>query len=176
MAQRGPLLRPCSPNLELLVSSRDLMRLMINILVGQERFGPILPQESDQGVIDFLLTFLPMIGVAVGVGILTFPFFYLVEKAVPPPHWIKNAFPLLFTIFLILWTLVVSPHSGYGDKWAIMPAAIVLPVVFAWHVFLVILRKTLDKKAKFLLFGIIHVVLLVPIWFLCLMLISKDSL
>jgi hypothetical protein len=82
--------------------------------------------------------------------------------------------PVAVTVALILWTIVVSPHSKYGDNWAILPAVIALPVALMWHIGLVAVLK--GQRPTAVLFGVIHFLALIPIWFYCLMSISKDSL
>jgi hypothetical protein len=42
--------------------------------------------------------------------------------------------PLGVTALLVVWTILVSPHSKYGDSWAIDPALIALPLVIGLHV------------------------------------------
>jgi len=81
--------------------------------------------------------------------------------------------PIGLTGFLIIWTIIVSPYSKYGDNWAIYPALLVLPAVLIWHVVLIFLEK---PRSAFVLYGIIHFVILFVIWMYCLMKISKDAL
>jgi len=81
--------------------------------------------------------------------------------------------PLLLTVFLIIWTIVVSPYSKYGNDWAVYPALAVLPIVVIWHSVLVILEKS---KGVFIAYGLVHTAILFVIWVYCLMKISKDSL
>jgi len=50
--------------------------------------------------------------------------------------------PLILSGFLILWTLLVSPHSKYGDNWAIMPALAIYPAVIILHVILFFKRPS----------------------------------
>jgi hypothetical protein len=81
--------------------------------------------------------------------------------------------PLFLSAFLVLWTLLVSPHSKYGEYWAIGPALLVFPLVVFMHVILLIKG---DWRPSLIVYGIVHASLLFVIWVLCLMLISKDSL
>jgi hypothetical protein len=81
--------------------------------------------------------------------------------------------PVVITLLLLLWTLVVYPYSRYGDRWALWPALISLPVVIAVHVFLIVRYR---PRWGYYLYAAIHAVVFVPHWFGCLMLISKDSL
>ena len=77
------------------------------------------------------------------------------------------------TVFLIAWTAIVYPHSEYGDNWAILPAVAVLPSVVVAHIYAILNVQT---KLVAVLCGVIYVLALFPIWVVCLMLISKDSL
>jgi hypothetical protein len=88
--------------------------------------------------------------------------------------WRRIVAPIAVTILLVLWTLAVSPTSSYGDNWAIWPALLALPAVLLWHVALVMLLREHRRSAALVAAG--HLALLVPLWFGCLMLISKDSL
>jgi hypothetical protein len=88
--------------------------------------------------------------------------------------WRRLLAPILGTILLVIWTLVVSPYSKYGDAWAICPALLALPAVLIWHGALVFLLRHYRRTAA--LVAACHVGLVLPIWFWSLMLISKDSL
>ena len=81
--------------------------------------------------------------------------------------------PLAVTVSLILWTVLVSPHSKYGDMWAIGPALLTLPLVIASHVYLAYKARW---SHRVLLYGVAHCALFAAIWITCLMVISKDSL
>ena len=81
--------------------------------------------------------------------------------------------PVGLTVFLILWTIIVSPYSKYGDNWAIYPALPILPIVVIWHLVLFFIEK---EKKVVILYGFIHISILIVIWLYCLMKISKDSL
>lgn len=83
-----------------------------------------------------------------------------------------RATPVGLTILLIIWTILVSPYSKYGDNWAIYPAVIVLPFAVIWHVYLIF---TQQPRSGFILYAIGHIALLFFIWIYCLMKISKDS-
>ena len=81
--------------------------------------------------------------------------------------------PLGVTALLVLWTVFVSPHSRYGDSWAIDPALVALPLVVGLHVLLAYKSRW---RSHFITYGIVHCAILFPIWFWCLTMISKDSL
>ncbi len=81
--------------------------------------------------------------------------------------------PLILSGFLILWTLLVSPHSKYGDNWAIMPALAIYPAVIILHVILFFKRPS---KGAMIAYGLAHCAVLFFVWLWCLMSISKDSL
>lgn len=84
----------------------------------------------------------------------------------------KDGVPLLLTLLLVLWTALVYWRSQYGS-WHIYPALAVAPVVVAYHLAL-IARRT--PRMPFVLYFATHLVVFIPLWFGCLMLISKDSL
>jgi hypothetical protein len=93
---------------------------------------------------------------------------------VSPIPWRRLLAPVSVTIALIVWTVFVSPHSVYGDSWAIVPALLAVPTALIWHVTIVILGRGYRRGAVFV--ALCHVTFLVPIWFWSLTLISKDSL
>jgi hypothetical protein len=80
--------------------------------------------------------------------------------------------PILFTLLLIVWTVLVSPYSKYGDNWAIYPALSILPIVLLWHVYLCVSQH---PRSAFIIYALIHMIILLAIWLICLMKISKDA-
>ena len=84
-----------------------------------------------------------------------------------------DALPLILSVFLVVWTAAVYPFSAYGDRWAIYPALLVLPLTFLTHGWLIV---TSQQKFRAFFYGLIHVVLQSVVWVGCLMLISKDSI
>jgi len=86
------------------------------------------------------------------------------------------AFPFFITLLLIGWTVIVSPYSQYGDNWAILPALIMAPIVFFWHMLLIFNNKGKEKKILLSFYAVIHILIFLMIWIYCLMKISKDSL
>lgn len=81
--------------------------------------------------------------------------------------------PIFLNIMLILWTVIVSPHSKYGDNWAVYPIVIVGLVILIWHIGLIFLEKS---KLIFAVYGLIHLSFSFIFWIYCLMKISKDAL
>lgn len=80
--------------------------------------------------------------------------------------------PMALTSLLLTWTAVVYPYSRYGD-WFIYPALIALTLIMLIHILLVALSK---PRARQVTYAVVHVGFLIPLWFVCPMLISKDSL
>ena len=76
------------------------------------------------------------------------------------------------TAFLVAWTLIVSPHSGFGDKWAIWPANLAASIIVIWHMALSV-RYPGWRSA---LVAAAHILLVAPVWLVCVMSISKDGL
>ncbi len=81
--------------------------------------------------------------------------------------------PLIFTGLLVLWTWIVSPHSKYGDNWAVYPALALFVAAVLWHAGLIM---TQNRRTPYTIYALTHVTLLIPILLYCLMRISKDSL
>jgi hypothetical protein len=79
--------------------------------------------------------------------------------------------PLALSVLLIAWTAAVVRVSYYGS-WHIYPALLVLPVVLLLHG-ISIARG--PRRRPLVIFAIVHLMLLCPLWIGCLMLISKDS-
>ena len=81
--------------------------------------------------------------------------------------------PLALTLLVGIWTAVVSPHTKYGDSWAVIPVLLALVVVLLWHIWLIARGP---GRGVLVAYGIAHLAFWVPFGFLCLMKISKDSL
>jgi hypothetical protein len=81
--------------------------------------------------------------------------------------------PLGITAFLIVWTVLVSPYSKYGDMWAIGPVLLMLPLVVGLHLRLAYKARW---SGRFVAYALIHCALFFAIWIGCLMSISKDSI
>ena len=88
----------------------------------------------------------------------------------------STVLPVFVTFLMIVWTIIISPHTEYGDDWAIVPVLIIAPVVIVLHLFLIIMNKGKEKKIFFSFYGLIHILIFSLIWIGCLMKISKDSL
>jgi hypothetical protein len=80
--------------------------------------------------------------------------------------------PVLLTTLLLVFTAIVYRYSNYGS-WHIYPALAVAPLVILCHIALIIWGT---PRGPLVLYAVTHVLLLVPVWFWCLMWISKDSL
>lgn len=80
--------------------------------------------------------------------------------------------PVSLTLLLVIWTALVYKHSQY-DSWTIYPALAILPLVLVCHIALIALKT---PRSLFVLYAVVHLVVLIPLWLGCLMLISKDSL
>ena len=82
---------------------------------------------------------------------------------------------VLLSLLVLLWTIVISPYTSYGDNWAVYPVIVVAFIILIWHIFLVVVPKEISKP-KLILYGVIHLALFTYILILSLMLITKDSL
>jgi hypothetical protein len=98
----------------------------------------------------------------------------VVSEASPPTPWHQLLAPVIVTVALVVWTVVVSPHSKYGDNWAIWPAVLALPIALIWHIAVFIMCRGQRRSAASV--AVCHLVILAPIWFWSLTVISKDSL
>jgi hypothetical protein len=81
-------------------------------------------------------------------------------------------FPVALTLFPALWTASVYSHSHYGS-WQIYPALAILPLVLICHIAFIVNN---NPKMPFCLYTLGHLIVLIPLWMECLMLISKDSI
>jgi len=81
--------------------------------------------------------------------------------------------PLGLSAFLVMWTVLASPYSHYGDYWAVIPVLLVLPSVIALHIYLLVNN---GWKWKLLSITAVHIIILSVVWLKCLMIVSKDSL
>ncbi|MGO8974326.1 MAG: hypothetical protein ACLQNV_12485 [Steroidobacteraceae bacterium] len=121
-----------------------------------------------------MLSLIALVALALTVILIFFPRVRSAPALSEQTPWRRLLAPILVTILLVIWTAVVSPYSKYGDAWAIYPALLALPAVIIWHGALVFLLRHYRRTAA--LVAACHVGLVLPIWFLCLMLISKDSI
>jgi len=87
---------------------------------------------------------------------------------IPTPYW-----PVLLSVSLICWTLFVSPHTRYGDNWALVPIPVVFISVIAIHVGLIVKR---GRTAGLVAYALLHIAFVTAVTFWSLTLISKDSL
>ncbi len=78
----------------------------------------------------------------------------------------------MVTVLAGVWTVLVAPHSQYGDRWALLPILVAFLLVIAWHVWLVVVGPLRGTK---IVYAALHILLWVPFGMLCLMEISKDS-
>jgi len=81
--------------------------------------------------------------------------------------------PVLMTVLMMTWTIIISPYTGFHDRWAIYPVFILLPLVFIYHVVLVIKGA---QRPLLIVYGILHVLIFFYLWLFALTKISKDSL
>jgi hypothetical protein len=81
--------------------------------------------------------------------------------------------PVALSVFLICWTLLVSPHTKYGDNWALVPILVVFIAVIAAHVGLLFKG---GWTVGLIVYGLLHIVFVLALSFWSLTLISKDSL
>ncbi len=75
--------------------------------------------------------------------------------------------------FAHLLDSTVSPHTKYGDNWALVPILVVFISVIAVHV--VLLLKG-GWNAGLIVYGLLHIAFVLALSFWSLTLISKDSL
>jgi hypothetical protein len=80
--------------------------------------------------------------------------------------------PMALTLLLLVWTALVYKASHYVS-WQIDPALAILPLVAGSHIVLIVRNK---PRAPFILYALVHLAVLIPVWIGCLMLISHDSL
>lgn len=82
--------------------------------------------------------------------------------------------PIFLTVVMILWMIVVYPHTTGQDKWATYPVFFLIFVLIGYHGFLMVV----DRKRRYLLmgYGILHMLFFFYFWILALTVISKDSL
>jgi hypothetical protein len=80
--------------------------------------------------------------------------------------------PIGLTLLLVAWTAMTYNYSKYGS-WYVYPALIIPLPVLLGHVLLILTRT---PRRPYVLYAVIHLLIFVPLWIGCLMLISKDSL
>lgn len=85
-----------------------------------------------------------------------------------PTYW-----PIYANLFVIAWTMMVSPYTKYGDLWAMLPVFVSFLIAVLVHLYLVWKAK---RRFKMLAYGFLHMLLFSYILLSSLMLISKDAL
>jgi hypothetical protein len=81
--------------------------------------------------------------------------------------------PVVLTLAIVLWTIVVRLFTKYGDNWALYPVLVLDLIIVVWHIWLIVAEP---RKLSFLAYGIVHLIALIGISIVCLMLIAKDSI
>ena len=90
-----------------------------------------------------------------------------------PVPWALALAPLAVTTGVAIWTAIISPHTQYGDNWAVYPVPIAFLVVLGLHGLLLVRSPLRIAMAAY---ALVHVVVWVPFGLWCMMRISKDSL
>lgn len=81
--------------------------------------------------------------------------------------------PIIPTVLLICWTLLISPHTKYGDNWALVPVLLAFISVIAIHVWIMITR---GRSVGIVLYSVLDVFVTSGVCLWALTLITKDSL
>jgi len=81
--------------------------------------------------------------------------------------------PILITALMMIWMVIVSPYAGFHDRWAIYPVFFLLPLVFFYHVALMIKG---GQRSLLMAYGVLHILFFFYLWLFALAKISKDSL
>ena len=93
-------------------------------------------------------------------------------KSPVSPKWSPHLFPVIITVLLVVWTFIAAPHSEFGDSWATLPAWIAVTSVLIWHLALSVRFPGWRAAVA----AAVHLAVLTPIFFLCIMSLSKDYL
>jgi hypothetical protein len=80
--------------------------------------------------------------------------------------------PLGVTALLVVWTILVSPRSKYGDSWAIDPALVALPLVVGLHVRVAYQARW---RSAFIAYALLHCAVFFVIWIYCLTHIIREA-
>ena len=83
--------------------------------------------------------------------------------------------PIIMSLIIIVWTVIVSPYTAYGDDWAMIPVLIMAVLILIWHIYL-LFRPANTSRLLLSLYAVIHVYVLITIVGFSLVIISKDSL
>ncbi len=96
-------------------------------------------------------------------------------KGVTSKDWFRLTAPIGASLFVVTWSVAVSPYTAYGDNWALIPVFLSAAFVLGWHSYLVLYPGS-RRRATLTMYGIAHIALFVYLFMLSLMWISKDSL
>lgn len=81
--------------------------------------------------------------------------------------------PLLATLTMLIWTLLVSKYTEYGDYWASYPVVALFVIIFLLHLLLLFNERW---KVVYIIYALLHIPFSFGLSILCLMWITKDSL
>jgi hypothetical protein len=74
---------------------------------------------------------------------------------------------------MLLWGVLVSRYTKYGDDWAIYPVFAIFAIIILLHLSLIYFEK---GKLGMIIYGILHSAVAFYFLLYCLTVISKDSL
>ena len=83
--------------------------------------------------------------------------------------------PLAVTLITIIFAVAVSPHTSYGDAWAVYPVVIAYLSILVWHVLLII-KPICFSRLLSVIYALSHLGAGFGVYIFALMKISKDSL
>lgn len=81
--------------------------------------------------------------------------------------------PLMLTAIVIIWTMIISRFTTYGDEWAAYPILVVFVITLILHVWFVV---ALQPKVPLVLYGVLHLLIQAAIFLYCIIIITKNAL
>lgn len=79
----------------------------------------------------------------------------------------------MLTVIVVVWTVIVSRFTTFGDDWAAYPILLVFVVTLILHVWLVVVHQ---PKGPLVLFGAVHLLVQATIFPYCIIIITKNAL
>ena len=74
---------------------------------------------------------------------------------------------------MVVWTVIISPYTKYGDTWAVLPIIIMFSSAIVLH-FILLIEKS--WAVNYIAYAVMHIPASFMIGIYCLSRISKDSL
>ena len=88
---------------------------------------------------------------------------------------LRTIAPPILTVGTLVWSIIISPYTTYGDTWAAYPVLIAFFIALVCHLWLII-EPSGYKRSEMFFYALLHLGLFFFVSVYSLMVITKDSL